>query len=245
MTNHVVRLYTAYFDLAWKHAVPAPAVDREGSGDPRLVELLELGLKDEAIARYLGVSLQPLDENIAASLGLPKDQGELVRSTVPGQAAARAGIQQGDVILRVNGQPANLDQTVSYLIANTTVGSRVPVDIIRDGRRHTVQVVVGQRPDDLLTAAEVVVDGLLADAGAPGHRLDRGGQATLGHHLRGGVEDGLRLAHIDLAQRPRHATTAASVRGLHRRLGGSGPHAQFRRPLGLAQQRQRRRHEAS
>ena len=97
---------------------------------------------------YLGVSLQPLDENIAASLGLPKDQGELVRSTVPGQAAARAGIQQGDVILRVNGQPANLDQTVSYLIANTTVGSRVPLDIIRDGRRQTVQVVVGQRPSE-------------------------------------------------------------------------------------------------
>ncbi len=97
---------------------------------------------------YLGVSLQPLDENIAASLGLPKDQGELVRSTVPGQAAARAGIQQGDVILRVNGQPANLDQTVSYLIANTTVGSRVPLDIIRDGRRQTLQVVVGQRPSE-------------------------------------------------------------------------------------------------
>ena len=53
---------------------------------------------------YLGVGLQPLDENIAASLGLPKDRGELVRSVVPGEAAARAGIQQGDVIVRVGGQ---------------------------------------------------------------------------------------------------------------------------------------------
>ena len=53
---------------------------------------------------YLGVGLQPLDENIAPSLGLPKDQGEIVRSVVPGEAAARAGIQQGDVILRVGGQ---------------------------------------------------------------------------------------------------------------------------------------------
>ena len=103
---------------------------------------------------YLGVALQPLDENIAASLGLPKDQGELVRSTVPGQAAARAGIQQGDVILRVNGQPVNLDQTVSYLIANTAVGSRVPLDIIRDGRRQTVQAVVGQRPSEEVLARQ-------------------------------------------------------------------------------------------
>ncbi len=97
---------------------------------------------------YLGVSLQPLDENIAASLGLPKDMGELVRSVVPGQAAARAGLQQGDVILRVNGRPVTPDETVSFLIANTTVGARAPLDIIRGGRRQTVTVVVGQRPTD-------------------------------------------------------------------------------------------------
>ena len=97
---------------------------------------------------YLGVGLQPLDENIADSLGLPKDQGELVRSVVPGQAAARAGLQQGDVILRVNGTPVTPDQTVSFLIANTSVGSRVPLDVVRDGRRQTVQVQVGQRPTD-------------------------------------------------------------------------------------------------
>ena len=104
---------------------------------------------------YLGVGLQPVDENIAAALGLPKDQGELVRSIVPGQAAARAGLQQGDVILRVNGQAVNLDQTVSFLIANTTVGTRVPVDIIRDGRRMTLQVAPGQRPTEEELAAQV------------------------------------------------------------------------------------------
>jgi serine protease Do len=97
---------------------------------------------------YLGVGLQPLDENIAASLGLPKDQGEIVRSVVPGEAAARSGMQQGDVIVRVGGQEVNPDQTVSYLIANTAVGSRVPVEIIRDGRRQTLTVSVGQRPTE-------------------------------------------------------------------------------------------------
>ena len=97
---------------------------------------------------YLGVGLQPLDENIASALGLQKDKGELVRSVVAGEPAARAGLQQGDVILAVNGQEVNLDQTVSYLIANTTVGSRVPLDIIRDGRRQRVTVQVGQRPTE-------------------------------------------------------------------------------------------------
>jgi serine protease Do len=97
---------------------------------------------------YLGVGLQPLDENIAAALNLPKDRGELVRSVVPGEPAAKAGIQQGDVILRVNGQEVTPDQTVSFLIANTPVGGRVPLEIIRDGRRQSLQVQVGQRPTE-------------------------------------------------------------------------------------------------
>ncbi|MDQ3078311.1 MAG: Do family serine endopeptidase [Pseudomonadota bacterium] len=98
---------------------------------------------------YLGVELQAVDEeDLAASLGLAKDRGEIVRSVVAGQAAARAGVQQGDVIVRVNGQEVNPDQTVSYLIANSAVGSRVPVEILRNGRRQTVQIAVGQRPTE-------------------------------------------------------------------------------------------------
>jgi serine protease Do len=103
---------------------------------------------------YLGVGLQPLEESIADSLGLPKDRGELVRSVVPGEPAARAGLQQGDVIVKVNGQDVTPDETVSYIIANTTVGSRVPLEIIRDGRRQTVTVQVGQRPTEEELAAK-------------------------------------------------------------------------------------------
>jgi serine protease Do len=97
---------------------------------------------------YLGVGLQPLDENIAESLGLPKDRGEIVRSVQPNEPAARAGLQQGDVIVRVAGRDVNPDQTVSYIVANTPVGSRVPVEIIRGGRRQTITVTVGQRPTE-------------------------------------------------------------------------------------------------
>ncbi len=115
---------------------------------------------------YLGVSLQPLDENIAASLGLPKDQGELVRSVVAGQAAARAGLRQGDVILTVGGQMVTPDETVSFLIANSTVGARVPLEIIRGGRRESVTVVVGQRPTEEQLAQQIggSNDGLPSDS---------------------------------------------------------------------------------
>ncbi|MCL6699302.1 Do family serine endopeptidase [Sphingomonas sp. NSE70-1] len=111
-----------------------------------VIEALRRGQRPER--GYLGVSLQPLDENIAGALSLPKDRGELVRSVVPGEAAAKAGIQQGDVILKVGGRDVTQDETVSYLIANSGVGSRVPLEIVRDGRRQTLQVQVGQRPTD-------------------------------------------------------------------------------------------------
>src|SRR5687767_4407217 len=111
-----------------------------------VIDALRRGQRPER--GYLGVGLQPLDENIAAALGLPKDRGEIVRSIVPGEAAARAGIQQGDVILKVGGREVTPDETVSYLIANSSVGARVPLEIIRDGRRQTLQVQVGQRPTE-------------------------------------------------------------------------------------------------
>lgn len=97
---------------------------------------------------YLGIGLLPLDESSAAALGIAKDRGELVRSVVPGQPAARAGLQQGDVILRVGGRDVTPDETASYLIANVTPGTRVPIDIIRDGRRQTLNVTVAQRPTE-------------------------------------------------------------------------------------------------
>jgi serine protease Do len=98
---------------------------------------------------YLGVGLQPLDdESMAAALGLPKNSGELVRSIVPGGPAARAGLQQGDVIIRVGGQQVTPDQTVSYLVANTPAGSRVPLEIVRGGKHASVSVQVGERPTE-------------------------------------------------------------------------------------------------
>src|SRR5204862_4115089 len=58
------------------------------------------------------------------------------------------GLQQGDVIVKVNGQQVTPDATVSYLIANSPVGTRIPVEIIRGGRHATVNVTVAQRPTE-------------------------------------------------------------------------------------------------
>ena len=97
---------------------------------------------------YIGVSLQPLDDAIAASLGVDKNRGELIRSVTAGSPAARAGIQQGDVVISVGGQPVTPDQSLSYLVSRQAVGSRVPMELIRSGRRQTVTVQLAERPSE-------------------------------------------------------------------------------------------------
>jgi serine protease Do len=100
---------------------------------------------------YIGVSLQSIDEDLAPALGIPKSSGELVRTVVPNGPAAHAGLQQGDVSVKVNGQQVTSDQTVSYLIANQKVGSKIPIEIIRNpgtpnAKHGTVYVTPADRP---------------------------------------------------------------------------------------------------
>ncbi len=111
-----------------------------------VIEALRRGEKPQR--GYLGVSLQAVDDDIAGSLGIPKNRGEIVRVVQPGDPAAKAGIQQGDVIISINGQEVNPDQTVSYLIANIPVGSRVPIEVIRNGKHVTIPVTISQRPTE-------------------------------------------------------------------------------------------------
>ncbi len=111
-----------------------------------IVEKLRSG---QAIERgYLGVRIQQLSDDLAASLGLAKKRGEFIQSVEPGQGAAKAGIQAGDVVTKVNGQEVTPDQTLSFMVANTAPGTRIPLELIRNGQRLTVQAVVGKRPSE-------------------------------------------------------------------------------------------------
>jgi len=113
---------------------------------------------------YLGVSIQPLDDIYADSIGLPKDRGEIIRSVQAGGAAARAGIQQGDVITRIAGREVTPDETLSSIIAQQPVGARVPIDLVRNGQRRTVTAVVSERPSDEEVARQSGVTEDLPDA---------------------------------------------------------------------------------
>lgn len=97
---------------------------------------------------YLGVQLQPIDDDIAASLGLPKKRGELVQTVQDDSPAIRAGLKPGDIVTKVNGKEVSSDQTVSFLVANLAPGAQVPVELLRDGKRVALNVTLGKRPSE-------------------------------------------------------------------------------------------------
>ncbi|MCC6826909.1 MAG: Do family serine endopeptidase [Novosphingobium sp.] len=97
---------------------------------------------------YLGVRIQPVNEDLADSLGIAHNRGEFIQAVEPGQPAAAAGIQAGDVVVKVAGKEVTRDQTLSYLVANTAPGSRIPVELIRNGKRLTLTATVGKRPSE-------------------------------------------------------------------------------------------------
>ncbi|MFM6853442.1 MAG: S1C family serine protease, partial [Sphingopyxis sp.] len=101
----------------------------------------------QTIARgYLGVERAPLSEDLAASLGLSRERGEFINRVLPDGAADRAGIRAGDVVLKINNQDVTPDSNLSFIVANIAPGTRVPIELLRDGRRMTLQATIGTRP---------------------------------------------------------------------------------------------------
>ena len=101
----------------------------------------------QAIERgFLGVQIQPMSDEIADSLGLPHDRGELVRGVPPGMPGAQAGIKTGDIVLKVNGAEVTPDRTLSAIVSDIAPGTRIPIELLRQGQRQTVTAVVAKRP---------------------------------------------------------------------------------------------------
>ncbi len=104
---------------------------------------------DGRVARgWLGVRIQSVTDEIAASLGLDEAQGALVASVTPSGPAEDAEIQPGDVILEFNGQAITQMRSLPRIVAETEVGREVDVLIWRRGEERTVRVTLGELPDD-------------------------------------------------------------------------------------------------
>jgi serine protease Do len=181
MQGNVIGINTAIYsptggNVGIGFAIPAEAAK----------PVVDVLMKGGTVKRgYLGIGIQPVTDDIATSLGLPKNHGEIVSRVEPGYGAARAGIQQGDVIVRVNNQDVTPDNTLSFIVSNLPVNSHVPIDLIRNGQHMSVNALIGQRPPEEQLAKELGQDD---DQGAtPGGSPNAGQQqarASLGLTLQ-------------------------------------------------------------
>ncbi|MEO1488847.1 MAG: trypsin-like peptidase domain-containing protein, partial [Pseudomonadota bacterium] len=111
-----------------------------------IVEQLKDGLEIER--GFLGVGLAPVSDDIANSLGLPENRGEIIQNVQDDSAADLAGLLPGDIITSINGQEVTNDQTVIFLIANLQPGDTAQIDVLREGQPVSLTATLGKRPSE-------------------------------------------------------------------------------------------------
>jgi serine protease Do len=112
-------------------------------------------LKEDGRVRrgWLGVRIQTVTDEIAESLGLEHSNGALVASVTPDGPAEDADIQPGDVVLEFDGKPIDRMRGLPRIVAETPIGKAVEVEIWRRGERRSVEVTLGELPEEEELAA--------------------------------------------------------------------------------------------
>ena len=103
---------------------------------------------NEVVRGWLGVALQPLSKELVQTLGLPGAEGALVASTIPDSPAAKAGLQQGDVVLSYDKTPVEDSHHLQRLVAETRVGKTVTLEVWRKKQKVTLATTVAEVPED-------------------------------------------------------------------------------------------------
>ena len=106
-------------------------------------------IRDEGRVRRgtIGVRAQTITPRLAAGLLLPRSWGVILSDVSPGSPAALAGLRVGDVVLRLDGKLMENGRQFDVNLYRYRPGSRVTLEVYRDGEPTTVQVLVAERPE--------------------------------------------------------------------------------------------------
>jgi len=97
---------------------------------------------------WLGVVIQEVNKDLAESFGLDKPAGALVAQVLENGPAAKGGLQVGDVILSMNGQPIVMSADLPHLVGGLKPGTKIDLGIVRDGNRKSLSLSIGALPED-------------------------------------------------------------------------------------------------
>jgi hypothetical protein len=96
---------------------------------------------------YLGLSLQELTPTLANQLNVKPDAGVLVAYVTPNCPADQAGLKSADVVLTFDGKDFSNSRELAQAVAKTKPGSKVPIELVRNGSNLTLEVIVERTPD--------------------------------------------------------------------------------------------------
>jgi serine protease Do len=116
--------------------------------DVAVVVIDQLRQFGETRRGWLGVKIQSLTEDIAEASGIKESTGALVASVSPDSPASKAGIQEGDIIVKFDGKEVSTMRGLPRLVAQTPIGKDVDVEILRKGQKRNMKVVVGRLSED-------------------------------------------------------------------------------------------------
>ncbi|MBB4658549.1 Do family serine endopeptidase [Parvularcula dongshanensis] len=102
---------------------------------------------------WLGVGITDLDDRLASAVGLDEARGALVGTVQDDSPAAKAGLEDGDVILRFGDTDIDSATMLTRTVGRASPGQRVPVRVLRDGKERTVNVELERRDDDRIASA--------------------------------------------------------------------------------------------
>lgn len=107
----------------------------------------QLSAKGEVTRGWLGVGIQDLTPELADYYGLKAEKGVLVTQVFEGDPADKAGVRVNDIIFSVDGSSVSTGRELSARIANTPVGHKTRIELIRDGKKKSLTVTLAKRDD--------------------------------------------------------------------------------------------------
>jgi len=112
-----------------------------------VTQVMEQLIKTGKVVRgYFGVEPEDITPETAELLKLPREDGVVLKGVQRSSPAGKAGLEPGDVMLTINGQPVSNSRAMLNQIAQLPPGSNAQVRVVRGGKEIALQVGVGERP---------------------------------------------------------------------------------------------------